>query len=63
MKGKGHIKGKRKFLQWECDRISFGFRVAFALDYDFSNKCVTNCILRNFKSLDSSIAIFFFRTL
>lgn len=45
MKGKGHIKGKRKVLQWESDRISFGLRVAFALDYDFSNKCVTNYIL------------------
>lgn len=45
MKGKEHIKGKGKVLQWESDRISFGLRVAFALDYDFSNKCVTNYIL------------------
>lgn len=45
MKGKGHIKSKRKVLQWKSDGISFGFGVAFALDYDISNKFVTNCIL------------------
>lgn len=51
MKGKEHIKGKRKVLYWESDRISFGFGVAFALDYDFSNKYVNKLYSQDVSSL------------
>lgn len=55
MKGKEHIKGKREVLQWKSDRISFGFRVAFALDYDFNNKYVMDCILMMLMHWESSL--------